>query len=88
MKQIKLLLALFFSLLIFSCNRDPVQADPGTPNSTNSGSFEAGNDNRANVMDTLYPSQPNGMDTTGEQTGRMNNTGSSSNQLPVDSAKK
>jgi hypothetical protein len=88
MKQIKLLLVAVTSLVFFSCNRDPVQADPGTPNSTNSGSYEAGNDNRANVMDTLYPSQPNGMDTTGEQTGRMNNTGSSSNQLPVDSAKK
>jgi len=79
---------MFFSLLFFSCNRDPVQADPGTPNSTNSGSYEAGNDNRANVMDTLYPSQPNGIDTTGEQTGRMNNSGSSSNHLPVDSTKK
>lgn len=88
MKEIKLLLATFLCLLLFSCNRDPVQADPGTPNSTNSGSYEAGNDYRGNVMDTLYPSQPNGMDTTGEQTGRMNNPGSSSNQLRVDSTKK
>jgi hypothetical protein len=42
-------------------------------NSTESGSFADGSyDSGSNKYDTLSPAQPNGIDTTGEQTGRMN----------------
>jgi len=49
-------------------------------NSTSSGSYSAGNTDSTNGTDTLAPVQPNGMDTTGEQTGRMNNTASGASQ--------
>lgn len=41
-------------------------------NSTESGSSAASGDGAAS--DTLSPVQPNGIDTSGEQTGRMTNT--------------
>lgn len=75
MKFIKCIIASFFLMLFFLACRS-------TPNhmhepviSTESGSHAAGNnDTGSNHFDTLHPAQPNGMDTTGEQTGRMNNT--------------
>lgn len=75
MKYLKSIIpVLAFGILIGACQSTPNhQHDP--VNSTESGSMAAGdNDTGTNNYDTLHPAQPNGMDTTGEQTGRMNNT--------------
>ena len=61
-------------LFMFACQSTPNHKDEPV-NSTVSGSHAAGdNDTGTNHFDTLHPVEPNGMDTTGEQTGRMNNT--------------
>lgn len=78
MKHIKHTIFIGTMILLFaSCSSNPNQ-DKGNPNSTSSGSNAAGNSGSANLNDTIHPAQPNGMDTTGEQTGRMNNPASGS----------
>jgi len=73
------IMILFFA----ACNSDPIDK---THNNTSSGSYAAGNSDSTNLNDTLHPAQPNGMDTTAEQTGRMNNTGSGASQPRNDSS--
>ena len=74
MKYIKNIAVFVLSVFFFvSCNSDPIDK---THNNTSSGSYAAGNSDSTNLNDTLHPAQPNGMDTSGEQTGRMNNTAS------------
>lgn len=72
MKHIKRLFVLVCSILVIGCTSTP-NRNNGDKNSTPSGDYSAGNADSANVHDTLNPVKPNGMDTTGEQTGRMNN---------------
>lgn len=73
MKPVKnLFIVSIVILATASCQSTPNHMhDP--VNSTMSGSFEDGSyDSSSNKYDTLSPAQPNGIDTTGEQTGRMN----------------
>ena len=72
MKQITNMFFVAIIFFFFSCSSDT--ADKGTGNNTTSGSYATGNSDSANLHDTLHPVQPNGMDTSAEQTGRMNNT--------------
>ncbi len=75
MKFLKQILAIFFFTLFLSACQPTPNHKHEPVNSTESGSNAAGNnDTGSNIHDTLYPAQPNGMDTSGEQTGRMNNT--------------
>ncbi|MGN6533865.1 MAG: hypothetical protein ACTHK0_19140 [Ginsengibacter sp.] len=87
MKQIKQLLFIGCTILFFACTSTPNQ-DKGDKNSTPSGDYSAGNSDSANVRDTLHPVKPNGVDTTGEQTGRMNNPSKGSNQVQKDTTRK
>ena len=75
MKFLKLIIAVFsFASIMYACRSTPNHMHEPVI-STESGSNAAGNyDSSTNHFDTLHPVQPNGMDTTGEQTGRMNNT--------------
>jgi hypothetical protein len=80
--------AIFIGTMIFlfaSCSSDTT--DKGTGNNTHSGSYAAGNSDSTTIKDTVHPAQPNGMDTTAEQTGRMNNTASGKSQPRKDSNK-
>lgn len=79
MKHIKQTLLIICSMAIFACTSTP-NKDNGDKNSTPSGDYSAGNSDSANLHDTLHPVKPNGMDTTGEQTGRMNNPAKGSSQ--------
>ncbi len=69
-----LIVGLAVILFVTACQSTPNHMhDP--VNSAESGSNAAiENDTGTNHFDTLHPVQPNGMDTSGEQTGRMNNT--------------
>ena len=73
MKFIKnLFIVLIVTFSIASCQSTPNHMHEPV-NSTMSGSFADGSyDSSSNKYDTLSPAQPNGIDTTGEQTGRMN----------------
>jgi hypothetical protein len=79
MKHIKQALIIFCSMVLLACTSTP-NKDNGDKNSTPSGDYSAGNSDSANLHDTLHPVHPNGMDTTGEQTGRMNNPAKGSSQ--------
>jgi|GEM_PF-1577573 hypothetical protein len=79
MKHIKHALIIVCSMMLFACTSTP-NKDNGDKNSTPSGDYSAGNSDSANLHDTLHPVKPNGMDTTGEQTGRMNNPAKGSSQ--------
>ena len=72
MKILRTLIATFAIVTFFSaCGPTPNHLhDP--VNSTESGSSAASGDGA--VSDTLSPVGPNGIDTSGEQTGRMTNT--------------
>lgn len=79
MKHIRNVIFIVAMIFVFaSCSSDTT--DKGTGNNTNSGSYATGDSDRANTTDTLNPVQPNGMDTSGEQTGRMNNPASGKSQ--------
>ncbi len=75
----KHLLIILCSILFIGCTSTP-NKDNGDKNSTPSGDYSAGNSDSANLRDTLHPAKPNGMDTTGEQTGRMNNPAKGNSQ--------
>ena len=78
MKSIKNILFILCSLFILaSCSSDTT--NEGTGNNTTSGSYSTTDSDTTNLNDTIHPMQ-NGMDTTGEQTGRMNNPASGSSQ--------
>jgi hypothetical protein len=79
MKHMKHVLIGVCSLLLFACTSTP-NKNNSDKNSTPSGDYSAGNSDSANLHDTLHPVKPNGMDTTGEQTGRMNNPAKGSSQ--------
>jgi len=81
MKFLKKIIPVFAIVLsMYACRSTPNHMHEPV-NSTESGSNAAGNnDSGSNRFDTLSPSQPNGMDTTGEQTGRMNNTPGNNNR--------
>ena len=83
MKILRTLIAIFAIVTFFSaCGPTPNHLhDP--VNSTESGSSAASGDGAAS--DTLNPVQPNGIDTSGEQTGRMTNT-SATQGLPKSAA--
>jgi len=84
MKIFRLFIAVFTAVLFFTaCNPTPNHLSEPV-NSTESGSSAASGDGSAS--DTLSPVQPNGIDTSGEQTGRMTNT-TATQGLPVDSSK-
>ena len=70
--------------LFSSCSSDTTDKGPG--NNTTSGSYVTESSDSTNILDTVRPAQPNGMDTTGEQTGRMNNTASGNSQPKNDSS--
>lgn len=75
MKMIRYLIVVFTVVLFMtSCGPTPNHLHEPV-NSTESGSGAVSNNDASNRFDTASPAQPNGMDTTGEQTGRMNNTG-------------
>jgi len=78
MKQIRNMFFIAIIFFFFSCSSDTT--DKGTGNNTTSGSYAAGNSDSVNLKDTLHPAQPHGMDTSAEQTGRMNNTASGARQ--------
>lgn len=81
--------AMFIAAMIFlfaSCSSDTT--DKGTGNNTNSGSYATGDSAGVSPADTLNPVQPNGMDTSAEQTGRMNNTASGSSQSKTNDSSK
>ena len=81
MKNIKnLVLISFVAFLFASCTNGNPNDHSDMPNSTSSGSYSAGNNDSTSVTTPIPPSQPNGMDTTGEQTNRMNNPASGSGQ--------
>lgn len=79
MKHIKHVLLIVCTILFIACTSTP-NKDNGDKNSTPSGNYSAGNSDSANMHDTIHPAKPNGMDTTGEQTGRMNNPAQGSSQ--------
>ena len=68
--RIKFVLVFFGLLVFYSCNSRPNEMKEPV-NSTMSGSH-ATKTSDSSKSDTLNPVQPNGMDTSGEQTGRMN----------------
>ena len=81
MKNIKqLVIVAFVAFLFASCTNGNPNDQSDAPNSTRSGSYSAGDNDSTNVTTPIAPSQPNGMDTRGEQTNRMNNPGSGSSQ--------
>lgn len=84
MKHIKQVFIIVCTILFIGCTSTP-NKDNGDKNSTPSGDYSAGNSDSANVRDTLSPAKPKGMDTTGEQTGRMNNPAQGSSH-PKDNA--
>lgn len=79
-QSVALLLIIFF---LSACGSTPNHSHEPV-NSTESGSSAASGD--GSVSDTLSPVQPNGIDTSGEQTGRMTNT-TATQGLPVDTSK-
>jgi hypothetical protein len=87
MKHIKQVFIIVCTILFIRCTSTP-NKDNGNKNSTPSGDYSAGNSDSANLHDTLNPAKPNGMDTTGEQTGRMNNPSKGSSQPQKDTTKK
>lgn len=87
MKRIKNFLVIASAVCMVACTSNTNQ-DKSMKNTTPSGDYSAGNSDSANFHDTIHPSQPNGMDTTGEQTGRMNNPASGQSQPKKDSTKK
>jgi len=81
MKIIRHLLVMFTTVLFMTACQSTPNHKQEPVNSTESGSGAViNNDTDVNKSDTLSPSQPNGMDTTGEQTGRMNNTPGNKNK--------
>jgi hypothetical protein len=83
MKQIRQVIFIVAMIFVFaSCSSDTT--DKGTGNNTNSGSYATGDSDRV-TTDTINPAQPNGMDTSAEQTGRMNNPASGKSQQKKDS---
>jgi hypothetical protein len=87
MKQIKNLIIITFTIFFVACTSTP-NKDKGDKNSTPSGDYSAGNSDSTNLHDTLNPAKPNGMDTTGEQTGRMNNPSKGSSQPQKNTTRK
>ncbi len=72
MKILRHFIAVFAVVLFFTaCQSTPNHLHEPV-NSTESGSSAASGD--GSVSDTLNPVQPNGIDTSGEQTGRMTST--------------
>ena len=88
MKNIKHAVIVAFVVFLFaSCTNGNPNDQSDAPNSTSSGSYSAGDNDSTNITTPIPPSQPNGMDTTGEQTNRMNNpAGGSSQQKNTDSS--
>ena len=81
MKFLRQIIPAFAIVLFMSACQSTPNHKHEPVNSTESGAHAAGdNDTGTNRFDTLSPSQPNGMDTTGEQTGRMNNTPGNNNR--------
>lgn len=72
MKIFRQFIAAFAVVLLFAACRSTPNHLSEPVNSTESGSSAASGDGAAS--DTLNPVQPNGIDTSGEQTGRMTNT--------------
>ena len=71
MKKFITILGIFLAILLLnSCQSRPNQMKEPV-NSTMSGSH-ATKTSDSSKTDTLNPVQPNGLDTSGEQTGRMN----------------
>lgn len=80
MKMIRLFIVGFSLVLIISACQSTPNHMQEPVNSTESGSYAAGDkDTGTTRFHTLHTMQPTGMDTTGEQTGRMNNTPGNNN---------
>jgi photosystem II stability/assembly factor-like uncharacterized protein len=84
MKFLKQLVVILSVAFIFTACRSTPNHIHEPVNSTESGSSAASGDEAAS--DTASPVQPNGIDTSGEQTGRMTNT-TATQGLPADSNK-
>jgi len=84
MKFLKQFVVILSVAFIFTACRSTPNHIHEPVNSTESGSSAASGDEAAS--DTASPVQPNGIDTSGEQTGRMTNT-TATQGLPADSSK-
>jgi hypothetical protein len=86
MKAIKNILFIAGAIFILSsCSSDTTDEETG--NNTTSGSYATTDSDSTNLNDTIHPMQ-NGMDTTGEQTGRMNNPASGNSQPATNDSSK